>query len=120
MGYRESYNNVITLAKLCHEVNRAYCKSLGDDSQLPWDEISDNIKESTIQGVLNHLSDDLTPEQSHEQWMKYKLEQGWTYGEIKDESKKTHPCIIPYKELPLEQKAKDYIFKAICDFYKQK
>lgn len=120
MSYKESYNNVITLAKLCHEVNRAYSISIGDNSCLPWEESSDETKELTIEGVLNHLFNDLTPEESHEQWMKNKLEQGWTYGEIKDESNKTHPCIVPYEELPLEQKSKDYIFKAICDFHKEK
>ena len=24
------------IARVCHEVNRAYCKALGDESQLPW------------------------------------------------------------------------------------
>jgi hypothetical protein len=35
------------------------------------------------------------------------------YGEVKDAEKKTHPCIVPYKDLPPEQQAKDHLFKAV-------
>jgi len=25
------------IAKVCHEVNRAYCAGIGDNSQVPWE-----------------------------------------------------------------------------------
>ena len=37
---------------------------------------------------------------------------GWVYGEHKDEQRKTHPCIVPYDELPAAQRAKDALFLA--------
>lgn len=26
------------IARVCHEVNRAYCESMGDTSQVPWED----------------------------------------------------------------------------------
>ena len=48
-----------------------------------------------------------TPEQNHENWMKMKIEQGWTYGKVKDFGKKIHPDLVPFDELPDVEKRKD-------------
>jgi hypothetical protein len=102
------------IARVCHEVNRAYCKATGDDSQAPWDETPALIQESAIAGVRAHLDNpSLTPEQSHELWSAHKLAEGWVYGKTKSIEKKTHPCLVPYDELPVEQRVKDYLFKAV-------
>jgi len=103
------------VAKLCHEVNRAYCLGIGEKNQPPWDEAPKWQKDSEKNGVIKHLESKLTPEQSHENWMEEKISNGWKYGETKDAEKKTHPCLVPYNQLPQEQKIKDYLFKAICD-----
>ena len=42
----------------------------------------------------------------------------WSYGEVKDAEAKTHPCLIPYDQLPEFQKAKDKLFVAIVDALK--
>jgi len=54
-----------------------------------------------------------TPEQSHQLWLDTKRAQGWTHGKVKDAEAKTHPCFLPYEELPPEQKLKDHLFSAI-------
>jgi hypothetical protein len=106
--------SVVDIAKTCHEVNRAYCAALGDDSQLPWKDAPEWQKESAINGVMFHVEHpEAGPEHIHENWYKEKEAAGWSYGETKDEEKKEHPCFVPYGELPVEQKAKDYIFRAI-------
>lgn len=110
--------NVEFIAHLCHAVNRAYCLSIGDTSQPTWEDAPDWQKESAINGVQFHLGNDTTPEQSHENWMAQKVKDGWVYGEVKDPDKKTHPCMVPYSELPTEQRVKDHLFKAIVDMYK--
>ena len=43
----------------------------------------------------------------HEVWSKTRIEQGWTYGEKRDDALKQHPCLIPYEELPEEEKVYD-------------
>ena len=39
------------IAKVCHEVNRAYCMSQGDGSQPRWEDAPDWQKQSAISGV---------------------------------------------------------------------
>ena len=103
------------VARLCHEANRGYCEALGDTSQVPWDEAPENIKASAIAGVKFHAANpDASPASSHESWLLFKKADGWKYGPVKDADKKEHPCIVWFDELPVEQRAKDYIFRAIC------
>lgn len=103
----------ILIAAIAHEMNRAYCASLGDTSQPAWDDAPEWQRKSAIMGVEMHLANpNATPEQSHESWLAQKVAEGWTYGEVKDPENKKHPCCVPYAELQQEQKAKDYIFRA--------
>ena len=103
------YDVVEACARAAHEVNRAYCLALGDESQPPWDTAPDWQKSSARNGVAGAL-DGNTPEQSHESWLKEKAETGWKYGPVKDPEKKEHPCFVPYSELPASQQAKDHLF----------
>lgn len=106
--------NTRDIAKICHEANRAYCESLGDDSQPAWDEAPGWQIESAMNEVYAHLHNpDFTPENSHESWLAEKVAAGWVYGKVKDPEIKTHPCCMPYSELPTEQRAKDYLFSAV-------
>ena len=43
----------------------------------------------------------------HEVWAETRIQQGWTYGEQRNDELKTHPCLVPYEELPEEEKAYD-------------
>ena len=43
----------------------------------------------------------------HEVWAKSRIEQGWTYGEERNDALKHHPCLILYEELPEVEKAYD-------------
>lgn len=109
----------LAIAMLCHSINAAYCQSLGDENQLAWEDTPDSHQQSLIAGVEMHLANpQATPEQSHESWYKQKEAEGWIYGEVKDLEKKEHPCFLPYDELPLEQKAKDYLFRATVHLMK--
>lgn len=104
---------IAAIAAVCHEVNRAYCASLGDNSQAAWDDAPDWQKQSAINGVEFHIANpEAGPSGSHENWLKVKQADGWVYGETKDVDAKTHPCMVPYTELPKEQQAKDALFVA--------
>ena len=43
----------------------------------------------------------------HEVWAETRISQGWTFGEKRNDDLKTHPCLIPYEELPEEEKEYD-------------
>ena len=102
------------IAILCHEANRAYCKSIGDNSQVSWSEAPEWQKKSAINGVRFHLSNpDAKASASHDSWMHEKILAGWVYGVEKNEMNLTHPCILPYVDLPIEQQIKDHIFRSI-------
>lgn len=106
--------NIEKIAQVAHETNRAYCESIGDNSQIPWDSAPDWQKESAVDGVKFHLDNpDSQPQDSHENWLKVKYADGWKYGEIKSEGKKEHPCCVSYEELPTEQRVKDSLFIGI-------
>ena len=101
------------IARVSHEVNRAYCQALGDMSQPAWEDAPGWQRASARLGVEFHLSGDHGPEASHASWMKQKLEEGWKYGPVKDPERKEHPCIVPFDQLPREQQAKDFLFRAV-------
>lgn len=100
------------LAHIAHEANRAYCRSIGDDSQPAWDDAPDWQRDSAIKGIEGALGGN-TPEQSHESWMAEKVATGWRYGPVKDPETKEHPCMVPYAELPESQRAKDHLYIAV-------
>lgn len=98
-------------ARAAHEINRAYCRSLGGSSQPLWEDAPKWQKESKYAGVMAVWRDNhITPQQLHKSWMRHKAKDGWDYGEEKDVVAKTHPCMVPYDELAIDQRAKDYLF----------
>ena len=63
------------------------------------------------QGV--NLPEDLLPlieemaKNVQEVWSQNRMKDGWTYGPVRDDSNKKHPCLIPYEELPESEKEYD-------------
>lgn len=45
-------------------------------------------------------------ENVHDVWAVGRIAEGWTYGPVRDDSKKKTPCLVPYTELP--ESEKDY------------
>jgi len=101
------------LAIICHEANKVLCEMLGDNSQVNWAGAPAWQKESAVQGVKSQLEGNLSPMDQHAAWMRTKHEDGWKYGLVKDAEAKTHPCLVPYAELPPEQQIKDFLFTGI-------
>ena len=108
------------IARICHAANTAYSTIIGDGyNHKSWDELSPEMRAVTRNGVTTRLENpDLTPEQMHKNWMLAKIDDGYTYGEVKDDDAKTHPCLGPYEQLPKAQQVKDRLFSAIVDALK--
>lgn len=108
------YATLLAIAEAAHEANRALQRLLGDPVNPPWAEAGRHLKDSTLDGVKAILAGEVTrPEQSHENWLEYKQADGWVYGLEKNERAKTHPCLVPFEELPTEQQLKDELFFAV-------
>lgn len=101
------------IARVCHEANRAW-QHVNDepDASPEWDRAPDWQRESAVNGVRLAL-EGATPEELHESWALEKQRDGWVFGERKDAIAKTHPCLVPYDELPEAQRRKDALFRAI-------
>ena len=98
--------------------------------KVKWEELSGHFKQSnrnqildnyvkayiTFGKIFNEVKDtSLTKEQKetlaiieHRRWMIEKYDNGWTFGERNDHEFKRRDCLIPWQELPENQKAKDY------------
>lgn len=102
------------IAAICHEANRMLCLTQGDTSQPDWMHAPQWQKDSAYAGVRFHLSNPLaSASASHENWFAHKAADGWRYGPVKDSEAKTHPCMVPFEDLPPEQQAKDHVFRAV-------
>ena len=103
------------IARVCHEANRAIQINNNEKViSLPFDELSKQQIRSAIRGVIK-AQQGATPEQLHKAWCHDKYEDGWVYARIKSETRKTHPCLVSYEELPKEQRVKDKVFQVIVN-----
>lgn len=106
------------VASICHEANRAYCIALKDYSQKPWPDAGPEIQYSAKHGVkflLAHFVQKRIPPpwSLHDSWAAQKVKDGWKFGLIKDPVAKTHPCLVPFDQLPHAQQVKDFIFHGV-------
>lgn len=98
-------------AHAAHEANRAYCRAIGDNSQAEWDTAPEWVRDSARAGVRFALAGK-SPAEQHDAWCAHKIADGWVHGPTKDAAAKTHPCLVPYAELPEAQRRKDALYQA--------
>lgn len=60
----------------------------------------------TLSSEIMELSEKIA-ENVHEVWARSRMAEGWTYGPVRDDSKKQHPCLVSYEELPEIEKEYD-------------
>lgn len=105
---------VEAIAKMCHQANKVWNEINNEYDQVSWDIAPVWQKKSCIEGVIWRLENWNAPVSAqHEAWSKSKVEDGWVFGLVKDAEKKTHPCLVPFEELPQFQRIKDNLFTAI-------
>lgn len=104
------------IAPICHAANKAWCEANGDYSRKDWNEAEQWQRDSAVKGVQFRIDNpDAGHDAQHNAWMEEKVNDGWVYGDTKDAEAKTHPCIVPFDQLPTFQQKKDGLFCAIVD-----
>jgi hypothetical protein len=109
---------ILNIAIVCHEANRAYCRTLGDHSQPAWGVTPDWQQKSAIKGVQFHLAalaegEKPSPSVAHDAWLADKKDKGWKHGPVKDADKREHPDFMPYEKLSPQAQRKDFLFAAV-------
>lgn len=59
-----------------------------------------------LPGSLLPLLEQLA-ENTHEVWASQRIKEGWTYGPKRDDTRKHHPCLVSYGQLPESEKVYD-------------
>lgn len=103
------------IARITHAANAVYSTIINDGIRhFFWEDTPEAVRAAVIRGVEAKLTrPEMTAAEQHGLWLKDKLEHGWVYGPVKDVDKKTHPNIVPYDQLPEDQRRKDKLFSAI-------
>ena len=104
--------NIESIARVGHEANLVVQILNGESPSPHWEDLQFDEKASSVEGVMKALNG-YGPRELHESWSEFKTKNGWVYGPEKDFEKKTHPCLVPYDDLPYEQKLKDAVFGSI-------
>lgn len=114
--FQVKHDMVYGIAKVVHQANQAFRSVLGQDPGPDWTQCSDEQQHTTMLGVEAVLDDNrISAADLHENWAKDMTDKGWTHGPVKDATAKTHPCLVPYHELPPYERYKDKMFRAIVN-----
>ena len=76
---------------------------MGNNKYIPHPINLDDVK---LPIELDELREAIA-ENTHEVWSAGRVKDGWTYGPERDDKLKTHPCLIPYSDLPDSEKQYD-------------
>ena len=55
-----------------------------------------------IEGLVEQIAENV-----HDTWANSRLAEGWVYGKERDDVKKTHPCLVPYRDLTESEREYD-------------
>jgi hypothetical protein len=103
-----------TIAQVVHAAIRAYQIALGEAPSPEWAAAEEWQRASTREAVRYQLANPTAlVSAEHDRWMAERLRDGWVWGPVKDPAAKTHPLLIPYEQLPEDQRRKDALVKAI-------
>ncbi len=82
-----------------------------------WDEREEAFKNQFLKVIERQCGENRSnsPEELHGSWMQSYFSMRWAYGNIYNREKKTHPDLVPYKQLGQLEQDKDAVFVALCE-----
>ena len=67
-----------------------------------------NVEDITLDADLEELTEAIA-ENAHDIWARARMDEGWTYGPVRNDALKQHPDLVPYSQLPDSEKEYDRI-----------
>ncbi|MCM1152656.1 MAG: RyR domain-containing protein [Muribaculum sp.] len=67
-----------------------------------------NVEDIDLDANLEELTEAIA-ENAHDIWARARMDEGWTYGPVRNDELKHHPDLIPYAQLPDSEKEYDRI-----------
>lgn len=104
------------LARVCYEANRVVFETYADEHPAPWDQLSPEDKQGSLDCVKFHLDNpraDISAYHSH--WLGIKKAEGWKYGPAKDPETKEHPYFVSFEALPVKKKKEAAVTKHLVE-----
>lgn len=93
----------LSLKKLSINVNTKIGKRMRTDKYIPQPIDTTDVKlPEELQQLVEQMSKNV-----HEVWAETRIKQGWAFGKRRNDKLKKHPCLIPYEDLPEEEKEYD-------------
>ncbi len=109
-----SPNRMWKIAQVVHEAVRAWQAANGQDPAPAWGRAPKWMKVSTYEAVeWSQTNPNATASVRHKQWMDQKKADGWKFGKTKNATRKTHPLMVPYKDLPEVERRKDELVSGV-------
>lgn len=99
-----------SITRAAHEVNRSWQLLRQEKVDPVWEQLSAEERQIAKTSVINIVTNDHDAQQNHDSWVSYKKSQGWTVGSVKHAETKTHPCLVMWSQLPLDQQVKDRLW----------
>jgi hypothetical protein len=71
-----------------------------------YDPHPEDVSGIRLPAAIQEVTEDIA-RQVHETWAQIRINEGWQYGPLRDDRLKETPCLVPYDELPEEEKLFD-------------
>lgn len=65
-----------------------------------------NVEDIDLDADLEELTEAIA-ENAHDTWARARMDEGWTYGPVRNDELKQHPDLVPYSQLPDSEKEYD-------------
>ncbi len=65
-----------------------------------------NVEDIDLDANLEELTEAIA-ENAHDIWARARMDEGWTYGPVRNDELKQHPDLVPYAQLPDNEKEYD-------------
>jgi hypothetical protein len=89
------------------EDNRAAARRMGDVLSVAGLALSNDPATRTVPDDVLLAALEPMAEAEHNGWMAHRAQDGWTWGELRDDGDRRHPSMLPYAQLSESEKTKD-------------